>query len=142
MEQDEVTNGNNVSYEEGDERFYDEQEYENEEELKEEEEVDESIEEDMRKLLESFPRLKQQYRLVNRIGEGTFSTVYKAEDLWYDKYENEWDTFDFVKDDGRPIKRRRVTGEATRSTLPCQKKASVCCDQEDLCDQQSGSDPE
>lgn len=34
-------------------------------------EVDDSVKEDMRKLEESFPRIKRYYRLIDRIGEGT-----------------------------------------------------------------------
>ncbi|EQL28937.1 CDC7 protein kinase [Blastomyces dermatitidis ATCC 26199] len=55
------------------------------------EEVDESVAEDMRKLESTFKGISSRYRLINRIGEGTFSTVYKAEDLYYDEYENDWD---------------------------------------------------
>ncbi|KEF53632.1 CDC7 protein kinase [Exophiala aquamarina CBS 119918] len=46
-----------------------------------EDEIDETVIEDMRKLEESFKGISQKYRLINRIGEGTFSTVYKAEQL-------------------------------------------------------------
>ncbi|QRG39380.1 hypothetical protein FDK38_003822 [Candidozyma auris] len=35
--------------------------------------------EEMHKLEESFPVLAEKYRLIDKIGEGTFSTVYKAE---------------------------------------------------------------
>lgn len=35
--------------------------------------------EDMHKLEECFPVLAERYRLLDKIGEGTFSTVYKAE---------------------------------------------------------------
>ena len=35
------------------------------------EDVDESVLEDMRKLEESFAGISQQYRLINRIGEGS-----------------------------------------------------------------------
>ncbi|CAO3675789.1 unnamed protein product [Rhizopus stolonifer] len=35
---------------------------------------------------EEFPELKNSYRLLDRIGRGTFSKVYKAEDIHYDKY--------------------------------------------------------
>lgn len=37
--------------------------------------------EDMNKLEECFPILTTDYRLIDKIGEGTFSTVYKAEAL-------------------------------------------------------------
>ncbi|KAH6614676.1 kinase-like domain-containing protein [Chaetomium sp. MPI-SDFR-AT-0129] len=46
---------------------------------------------DMEKLQDAFPGFRQKYRLIKRIGEGTFSTVYKAQDLAYDKYDNSWD---------------------------------------------------
>lgn len=37
--------------------------------------------EEMNKLEECFPILSSNYRLIDKIGEGTFSTVYKAESL-------------------------------------------------------------
>ncbi|KAK0625170.1 kinase-like domain-containing protein [Bombardia bombarda] len=46
---------------------------------------------DMEKLQNCFPGFRNQYRLIKRIGEGTFSTVYKAEDLAYDRFDNSWD---------------------------------------------------
>ncbi|OGE54201.1 hypothetical protein PENARI_c006G10924 [Penicillium arizonense] len=79
-----------------------------------EEEVDESVREDMRKLEDTFPGISDRFRLVNRIGEGTFSTVYKAEDLHYDHYQNDWDIFDKAQQDtydSPPSKRRRVQGD-------------------------------
>ncbi|KAK2757857.1 hypothetical protein FQN54_004263 [Arachnomyces sp. PD_36] len=91
------------------EEVYEEAE-EGEEEDEEEEEVDESVLEDMRKLEESFEGISEKYRMINRIGEGTFSTVYKAEDLQYDQYVNDWD-LDRDSDDRDnlpPSKKRRV----------------------------------
>lgn len=101
----------------------------------EEEEVDESVREDMHKLESTFPGISEQFRLVNRIGEGmyldelvmianltrfilpgTFSTVYKAEDLLYDDYHNDWDIFGEAQAREQeawaspPSKRRRVDG--------------------------------
>ncbi|KAJ5639835.1 uncharacterized protein N7484_007697 [Penicillium longicatenatum] len=84
----------------------------------EEEEVDESVREDMTKLEDTFPGISDRFRLVNRIGEGTFSTVYKAEDLLYDHYHNDWDIFGQAQEQeafaGPPSKRRRVEGEHAR----------------------------
>lgn len=57
----------------------------------EEEDVDDAVLEDMEKFEHSFKNISQRYRLINRIGEGTFSTVYKAEDLLYEHYRNDWD---------------------------------------------------
>jgi cell division control protein 7 len=74
------------------------------------EEVDEAVQEDMARFKDTFKGIDKRYRLVNRIGEGksllsrrdslrhmligrsgTFSTVYKAEDLNYHTFKNEWD---------------------------------------------------
>ncbi|KAI9722845.1 MAG: hypothetical protein M1828_004411 [Chrysothrix sp. TS-e1954] len=59
--------------------------------LEDEEELEDSVVEDMQRLEESFRGFNKSYRLINRIGEGTFSTVYKAEDLHYNEYNNDWD---------------------------------------------------
>ncbi|KAF2845176.1 kinase-like protein [Plenodomus tracheiphilus IPT5] len=55
------------------------------------EEVEDSVQEDMARFEETFVGITKRFRLINRIGEGTFSTVYKAEDLEYNKYNNNWD---------------------------------------------------
>ncbi|KAF2634537.1 kinase-like protein [Massarina eburnea CBS 473.64] len=55
------------------------------------EEIDENVADEMGRFEDSFIGINKRYRLINRIGEGTFSTVYKAEDLEYNKYENRWD---------------------------------------------------
>lgn len=55
------------------------------------EEIDDAVMEDMERFEASFSNVHKRFRLINRIGEGTFSTVYKAEDLLYDQYENDWD---------------------------------------------------
>ncbi len=73
------------SYHENEPESYDESTYDAEEEQEEEEEEEEEItpemEEELNSLCESFSGLKSRYRLINKIGEGTFSSVYKAEDL-------------------------------------------------------------
>ncbi|KAJ4246237.1 Cell division control protein 7 [Fusarium torreyae] len=61
------------------------------EESSEEEAVDRGVQADMDKLQSDFPGFRNRYRLIKRIGEGTFSTVYKAEDIMYDHYDNSWD---------------------------------------------------
>lgn len=96
----------------------------------EENAIDESVAEDMRKLDSDFVGISRRFRLINRIGEGqhalpllffpntamptmlihlrlgTFSTVYKAEDLQHDQYTDAWDP-----DGGHsnPRKRRRLS---------------------------------
>ncbi|EMC95638.1 hypothetical protein BAUCODRAFT_71150 [Baudoinia panamericana UAMH 10762] len=54
-------------------------------------EMDDLVADDIARFEASFKNITQRYRLINRIGEGTFSTVYKAEDLLYDHYQNDWD---------------------------------------------------
>lgn len=67
--------------------------------VSEDEEVDDAVADDIERFEASFKNITQRYRLINRIGEGTFSTVYKAEDLLYDHYENNWD-LDADKENG------------------------------------------
>ncbi|KAH8699405.1 kinase-like domain-containing protein [Phaeosphaeriaceae sp. PMI808] len=68
------------------------------------EEVEDSVQEDMARFEETFVGINKRFRLINRIGEGTFSTVYKAEDLEYAKYDNSWDV-DERDNRRRPSKR-------------------------------------
>ena len=81
----------------------------------EDEQVDDSVAEDLASFEHSFKDITKRFRLINRIGEGkspllvhsaiymsstradkpaagTFSTVYKAEDLEYNLHINDWDT--------------------------------------------------
>ncbi|KAE8348196.1 kinase-like domain-containing protein [Aspergillus coremiiformis] len=83
--------------------------------FQDEENIDESVKEDMKKLEDTFPGIAYRFRLLNRIGEGTFSTVYKAEDLLYDHYRNDWDVFQGRQCEiwaNPPSKRRRMEGES------------------------------
>lgn len=72
--------------------------------------VDVAVAEDMAKFEETFKGMKGRFRLINRIGEGTFSTVYKAEDLLYEAYENDWDIEEkeSSKWTSPPLKKRRT----------------------------------
>ncbi|KAK7423811.1 Cell division control protein 7 [Neonectria magnoliae] len=76
-------------------KSFEEEEEEEEEEMAEEssedETVDRSVQADMDKLQSDFPGFRNKYRLIKRIGEGTFSTVYKAQDIMYDHFDNSWD---------------------------------------------------
>ncbi|KAI5790369.1 kinase-like domain-containing protein [Pyronema domesticum] len=61
--------------------------------------------EEMEKFQATFKNIDKRFRLINKIGEGTFSSVYKAEDLEYHKYDNSWDFDDVPRRNGaRPIK--------------------------------------
>ncbi|KAI1810647.1 kinase-like protein [Poronia punctata] len=77
--------------------------------------IDTAVQRDMMKLQATFPHFREEYRLIKRIGEGTFSTVYKAEDLRYDQYVNRWD---LDADDGHwtppPLKSLSNTNAASR----------------------------
>ncbi|KAI1848421.1 hypothetical protein JX265_008797 [Neoarthrinium moseri] len=57
----------------------------------ENEPIDMTVQHDMEKLNETFAQFRDNYRLIKRIGEGTFSTVYKAEDVRYERFNNSWD---------------------------------------------------
>ncbi|KAF2478135.1 kinase-like protein [Lindgomyces ingoldianus] len=72
------------------------------------EEIEQAVAEDIVRFEDSFVGINKRYRLINRIGEGTFSTVYKAEDLEYNSFENEWDIDDREsKKWSSPARRRR-----------------------------------
>ncbi|KAL8840566.1 MAG: hypothetical protein Q9170_001252 [Blastenia crenularia] len=99
--EDELTNENgNSIYEDSEQSEESEEAYE---------EVSEMAKEEMSKLERIFQRKGLKFRLIDRIGEGTFSTVYKAEDLHYDFYQNDWDieAEDGSKWSSPPVKRRR-----------------------------------
>ncbi|KAI9791477.1 MAG: hypothetical protein M1816_003821 [Peltula sp. TS41687] len=77
--------------------------------------VDETGVEDIERFKASVHGLSKRFRLIKRIGEGTFSTVYKAEDLLYDCYKNSWDVQnqkENVRADHRLPKRRRTSRAA------------------------------
>lgn len=76
--------------------------------------IDLSVQHDMEKLEATFPNFKNKYRLIKRIGEGTFSTVYKAEDIQYHRYENKWD-IDAVENQWRPPPLRDASNSRTNS---------------------------
>ncbi|KAJ7225679.1 kinase-like protein [Mycena pura] len=56
--------------------------------LKKSPQEQQEIEEEMAELQKVVPRLSKDYKLVDRLGTGTFSSVYKAVDLGY---HNKWD---------------------------------------------------
>ncbi|KAF8543050.1 kinase-like domain-containing protein [Trichophaea hybrida] len=89
-------------------------------EEKEELPTDPYIIEEIAKFQATFRGIEKRFRLINKIGEGTFSSVYKAEDLLYDKYDNSWDFEDGSRHTGvRPpkyvaIKKIYVTSSPAR----------------------------
>ncbi|KAL8737702.1 MAG: hypothetical protein Q9181_001420 [Wetmoreana brouardii] len=72
-------------------------------------EVNEAVKEEMTKLENIFQAKGLKFRMIDRIGEGTFSTVYKAEDMHYNFYQNDWDIegSDGSKWSSPPVKKRR-----------------------------------
>lgn len=91
--------------------------------LKERESTPEaSIVEEMQEFKASFRGLKEQFELVDKIGAGTFSSVYKAIDKSFDKYENSWVRHcipeDYDTDESKPkyvaLKRIYVTSSPNR----------------------------
>ncbi|RVX75492.1 hypothetical protein B0A52_00845 [Exophiala mesophila] len=87
--------------------------------------IDETVMEDMRKLEESFKGISQKYRLINRIGEGTFSTVYKAHQL--PQREPTEDGSDVMSEDTEemPLKKRKTNSRTATSTRNCKKIRTV-----------------
>ncbi|KAG6041508.1 hypothetical protein E4U41_003811 [Claviceps citrina] len=102
--------------EEEDEDEEDEEDEDEDDELSDEERVERSVQADMKNLGRDFPGFRGKYRLIKRIGEGTFSTVYKAEDIQYDRYDNSWD---FDNDSSKwtppPLKRHGSHASSERS---------------------------
>ncbi|KAK5064571.1 hypothetical protein LTR84_000404 [Exophiala bonariae] len=77
--------------------------------------IDDTVMEDMRKLEENFKGISQKYRLINRIGEGTFSTVYKAEQLQQpDEMDQDEEDVERYIDIERPSKRAKTTSARSR----------------------------
>ncbi|KZZ93720.1 serine/threonine protein kinase Hsk1 [Moelleriella libera RCEF 2490] len=91
----------------------DEEDQDEEEESSEDEQIESSVQSDMDKLSNDFPGFRGKYRLIKRIGEGTFSTVYKAEDVQYDRYDNSWDFDDDSSKWTPPPLRRRESRTST-----------------------------
>ncbi|KAI8619945.1 kinase-like domain-containing protein [Chytriomyces sp. MP71] len=52
--------------------------------------TDVEVREEVFDLHEAFPKLSQSYRILDKIGEGTFSSVYKAVDRRHRGYVNDW----------------------------------------------------
>ncbi|TVY81823.1 Cell cycle serine/threonine-protein kinase hsk1 [Lachnellula suecica] len=82
--------------------------------------VDPALQEEMLKFQDTFGAgITERFRLIGRIGEGTFSTVYKAEDLLYDHYDNDWDLEE--KENPKwaspPMKKRRTGLQRTISDV-------------------------
>lgn len=78
-----------------------------------------SVSQELESLHQTFKGLKQHYKVVDKIGEGTFSSVYKAVDLQYDLYPSEWDQDHWYQTENKAnhlvaIKRIYVTSSPSR----------------------------
>ncbi|KIW28301.1 uncharacterized protein PV07_07977 [Cladophialophora immunda] len=89
-----------------------------------EDDVDESVVDDMRRLEESFKGISQKYRLINRIGEGTFSTVYKAEQL-VQPDELDQENEDPTNESEAPPTKRRKTNVASGMVNRSRRKGLI-----------------
>ncbi|KAF4592328.1 serine/threonine protein kinase Hsk1 [Ophiocordyceps camponoti-floridani] len=88
-------------------------------ESSDDEQVETAVQADMDKLQRDFPGFRDKYRLIKRIGEGTFSTVFKAEDMHYGHYDNSWDLEDGPsKWTPPPLKKRRSSSGAPLRASP------------------------
>ncbi|KAJ1926366.1 Cell division control protein 7 [Tieghemiomyces parasiticus] len=81
--------------------------------------VSAEVQQEMQELSAAFPDITQQYRLLSKIGEGTFSCVYKAVDLLYDQYDNSY--WDMVPSDDESAydmrsRKRSRTADDSQST--------------------------
>ncbi|KAF8476964.1 kinase-like domain-containing protein [Kalaharituber pfeilii] len=81
--------------------------------------IDDAIREEMEDFCAHFKDIEKRFRLISKIGEGTFSSVYKAEDLLYDRYDNDWDweSQDEAYEDSLPPNKRRKFNGHTDSQL-------------------------
>ncbi|KAJ2956406.1 hypothetical protein NQZ79_g7719 [Umbelopsis isabellina] len=61
--------------------------------------AEELLKEEVTEIMDEFTTLGDYYKLVDKIGEGTFSSVYKAIDVRHDYYDNStWDLSSICKD--------------------------------------------
>ncbi|KAJ1949110.1 Cell division control protein 7 [Linderina macrospora] len=88
---------------------------------------DDNISEEIEELTNLIPSLSDQYKLLGKIGEGTFSTVYKAIDLQHERYDN--NSWEMIYDDamtGDEVSGRfRRPGRRRRSHMVAIKKIYV-----------------
>ncbi|KAI5303510.1 hypothetical protein KEM56_007472 [Ascosphaera pollenicola] len=123
---DEHTNEEEVDDEESDGIESPSESEDEEDEEDEEEDVDAFVAEDMKKLEESFKGISQRFRLINRIGEGTFSTVYKARDLSQQPHDYDSDFEDAEDPSSVHTAKKRRVGEPgsprTENRHPKQKR--------------------
>ncbi|KAJ2376582.1 Cell division control protein 7 [Coemansia sp. RSA 2607] len=93
----------------------------------------ENTAEEIEELEKLIPGLATQYKLMGKIGEGTFSTVYKAIDLQHDRFDNSSWTMIFDDSDnetgekqgGNGIRRGKARRKGRRARVVAIKKIYV-----------------
>ncbi|KAF3912943.1 PAK-2p27 [Orbilia brochopaga] len=77
--------------------------------------------------MKTFRKLDLHFKIIGKTGEGTFSSVYKAIDLRYDKYVNDWDLEERTAEYHSPrSKRQRLShGKERRPKYVAIKKIYV-----------------
>ncbi|KAK6357010.1 hypothetical protein TWF718_001341 [Orbilia javanica] len=70
------------------------------------------VQEEIDEFMASFRKLDLHYKIVSKTGEGTFSSVYKAIDLRYDNYINEWDLDERTAEYYSPRSKRQRLNQA------------------------------
>ncbi|OMH85797.1 Cell cycle serine/threonine-protein kinase hsk1 [Zancudomyces culisetae] len=72
-------------------------------------EIGDDEKQEINELISFFPEIKENYYLLGKIGEGTFSTVYKAIDLNHYAYNNEqWKPILYSKSTGLKQREARI----------------------------------
>ncbi|KAJ2851210.1 Cell division control protein 7 [Coemansia erecta] len=82
----------------------------------------ENTKEEIEELEKLIPGLADQYKLLGKIGEGTFSTVYKAIDLQHDRYDNSSWTMIFSSNQNDALSDQVSEGECA-SQIRSRRKA-------------------
>ncbi|KAK9488251.1 kinase-like domain-containing protein [Lipomyces starkeyi] len=96
------------------------QEDDDDDEDDDEDEMDPQLVEELDSFARAFKDVANRFRLISKIGEGTFSSVYRAEDMEYDAFDNSWDL-----DRSPEGKRRLSTGDKLSPMAKRQKKVGV-----------------
>ncbi|KAK9355412.1 kinase-like domain-containing protein [Lipomyces doorenjongii] len=98
----------------------DDSEADEDDEDEDEDEMDPQLVEELDLFARSFKDVANRFRLISKIGEGTFSSVYRAEDMEYDAFDNSWDL------DRSPEGKRRLSmGDTSSPIAKRQKKVGV-----------------
>ncbi|KAG0005863.1 hypothetical protein BGZ79_001056 [Entomortierella chlamydospora] len=79
--------------------------------------VPEFVRKEMQEFEQGFNGLQGKFKLLDKIGEGTFSSVYKAIDLEYDMYDNsKWD-YSMREHPAQPKEESKSSSDSTKDTV-------------------------